>query len=165
LSLRPLCPDDVDALHLAMCGQGVLSFFPTTQPPSRARVRTLVASQLEHWREHGFGWWAVEERVSRAFAGWCGLQYLPETDEVEVAYMLGREFWGRGLGTEAATAAVDFGFCEMGLATIVALVHPENVRSRRVIEKLGMEFIEEALYFGMTVRRYVLSSSGTGAGV
>jgi ribosomal-protein-alanine N-acetyltransferase len=165
LTLRPLRPDDADALHCAMHGRDVMRYFPNAQPPSRRRVSAIIAHQLEHWRDHGYGWWAVEMRDTGAFAGWCGLQFLAETGEIEVAYMLGREFWGRGLATEAALAAIEFGFDELRLDEIVALVHPENTRSRRVIEKLGMAFIAEAVYFGMTVRRYVLTSSGAGAGM
>ena len=157
LTMRSLHPDDAEELHRVMHERDVLRFFPSTQPPSRERVSSLIARQIDHWREYGYGWWALEDRRTSAFVGWCGLQYLPETSEVEVAYLLGREYWGQGLATESAVAAVGYGFDEIGLGTIVALAHPDNTASQRVIEKLGMAFVDAAVYFGMTVRRYSLT--------
>jgi RimJ/RimL family protein N-acetyltransferase len=119
-------------------------------------VEKLVASQLAHWAEHGYGWWAVEMRADGAFAGWNGLQYLPETGETEIGYLLGKPFWGRGLATEGALAGLGFGFEELGLGEIVAIVHPDNVASQRVIEKLGMSGGQRARYFGMDVYNYRL---------
>jgi ribosomal-protein-alanine N-acetyltransferase len=141
----------------------VLRYFPRTDPPPRDRVQKVVSGQLKHWDEHGYGWWAVEPRPERRFIGWCGLQYLPETDEVEVAYLLARAFWGKGLATEGAMASLQYGFEQHQLDTIVAIVHPENIASRRVIEKLGMSFTGGAHYFGMDVYRYVLDRSSFAA--
>jgi ribosomal-protein-alanine N-acetyltransferase len=97
--------------------------------------------------------------ASTATAGWCGLQFLPETAEVEVAYLLGPSHWGRGLATEAAKASLEYGFEQVALDQIVALVHPDNRASQRVIEKLEMPFVNVAEYFGITVRRYLMERS------
>jgi ribosomal-protein-alanine N-acetyltransferase len=138
----------------------VLQYFPNTQPPTLDKVSALIDRQLDHWQKHGYGWWAVEHRSSSRLVGWCGLQYLSDTDEVEVAYHISRDHWGRGLATEAASAAVDYGFRTVGLPAIIALAHPDNSRSQRVIEKLGMAFIEETVYFGIPVRKYRLVYPG-----
>ena len=119
----------------------------------------MIAHQLTHWQEHGLGWWAVERINEAGLVGWCGLQFLPETGEVEVAYLLGRAHWRRGLATEAALASLHFGFVGLGLCTIIALVHPENVASRRVIEKVGMSFVDQSVYFGMELLRYRVTRS------
>lgn len=155
LVLRPLAASDAESLHTIMQGREVLRYFPVTEPPSRKRVREMISRQGDHWRVHGLGWWAVVERRAESFAGWCGLQHLEETDEIEVAYLLGREFWGRGLGTEAATAAVRYGFGPLALESIIALVHPANQASQRVIEKLGLAWTGQAVYFGMNLDRYM----------
>jgi ribosomal-protein-alanine N-acetyltransferase len=68
--------------------------------------------------------------------------------------LLGRTYWHRGLATEAASASLQWGFEELALERIVAIVHPENLRSRRVIAKLGMACWGEARYFGMDCLRY-----------
>jgi ribosomal-protein-alanine N-acetyltransferase len=90
--------------------------------------------------------------------GWCGLQYLPDTDETEVGYLLGRDYWGRGLATEGSVASVKYGFDELGLEFIVGIVHPEHVASQRVLEKSGLSFVERARYFGMDCFRYLLEA-------
>jgi len=159
LTLRPFVEDDVDPLHRVMGDREVLRYFPSSDPPSRERIERLIEFQLEHWEKHGYGWWAVvlraEQRAALPLIGWAGLQYLPETDETEVGYLLGKPYWGRGLATEAARESVRFGFEDLGIETIVGVVHPENIASQRVLEKAGLSFVEEASYFGMDVRRYV----------
>jgi RimJ/RimL family protein N-acetyltransferase len=92
--------------------------------------------------------------------GFCGLtvpMFLPEVlPAVEVGWRLARGAWGRGLATEAARAALAFGFEEQGMAEIVAIVQPENVRSLRVAEKLGMTPRPDRFHAGANMRVKVL---------
>ena len=144
----------------------MLRYFPNTTPPPLDRVQRLVSGQLKHWDEHGYGWWAVSPRacgdagpVDEPLIGWAGLTYLPETGETEVAYLLGKPFWGRGLATEAARASLRYGFEDLGIGTIVGIVHPDNLASRRVLEKAGLSYLDRAHYFGMDVLRYAIERS------
>jgi len=91
--------------------------------------------------------------------GWAGLQFLPELDETEVGFLLDRPFWGKGYATEAALASLEFGFEHFGLDHIIALVHPENLASRRVIEKCGMSYTETLSLWGIELMRYRTESS------
>lgn len=154
LLLRPFTLQDVDALHGILSTEGILRYFPRTAPPPREQVERIVAHQLTHWEDHGCGWWAVELRDTPGLIGWCGLQYLPEFDAVEVAYLLGQPFWGKGLATEASRAAVRFGFAELGLERIVAIAHVDNQASQRVILKLGMTQVEALHLWGIDCYRY-----------
>jgi len=91
---------------------------------------------------NGFGLWAVEVRASGEFVGFTGLD-VPEFEAdfmpaVEVGWRLGRSAWGNGYATEAARAALAFGFEEVGLGEIVSFTTPANRRSRAVMERLGM---------------------------
>jgi len=101
-----------------------------------------VARKRAHWEEYGFGQWVVEIPVEASFIGVVGLETIsyetPFTPAVEIARRLARAYWGRGYATEAARAALDYGFNELGLTEIVALTVPANWRSRRVMERLGM---------------------------
>jgi ribosomal-protein-alanine N-acetyltransferase len=94
------------------------------------------------------------KRTSGELMGRCGLQLIPETGEVEIDFLLGNPFWGRGFASEAGRASLNYGFEELALDQIVGIVHPENVASQRVLEKLGMWFSEKANYFGIDVFRY-----------
>jgi ribosomal-protein-alanine N-acetyltransferase len=156
LALRPYRLQDVDSLYAILHEPEILRYFPNPAPPAHERVERLISSFLDHWQQHRYGWWAVEPLQNPALAGWCGLTYLPETDEVEVAYLLGHAFWGKGLATEAAEACLKFGFEQVGLERIIAIVHPDNIASQRVVEKNGMTLLDHNQYFGMDCLRYEL---------
>ncbi len=157
LTLRPLSEADTDDLFPIFNGEGVLRYFPNPNPPTRERVERFIRHQIAHWEQFGYGHWGVELTASSELMGWAGLQFLPETGETEVAYMLGKPYWGQGYGTEAARRALDYGFATLGLRQIIALVHPDNAASNHVIEKLGMPFTGRCVYFGMEVNRYLLN--------
>lgn len=93
-----------------------------------------------HWDEHGWGLWAVEVPGVAPFIGFVGLwpaDYV-EPGMVEVGWRMAREHWGRGYATEAARAALRFGFEERGLDEIVSFTVPQNERSWRVMERIGL---------------------------
>jgi RimJ/RimL family protein N-acetyltransferase len=168
LRLRPFAETDLDAMHRLLSEAGILRYFPTPGPPSRERVEKLIHRQIEHWEVHGFGWWAVELLGATGGApellGWNGLLYLPETDEVEVDFLLGRAHRGKGYATEGARASLGFGFSDLGLTTIIALAHPDNTASRRVMDRLGMRFAERTRYFNMDVCKYTLAADAAAHG-
>jgi ribosomal-protein-alanine N-acetyltransferase len=121
-----------------------------------ARSALTVARFVEHWAYHGWGVWAVHERPGGAFLGQCGLNTVDALGEVEVLYALARATWGRGLATEAAGAALAYGFDVIGLRRIIALTFPHNLRSRRVMEKLGMRYDGFVTVWGIEAVRYAL---------
>lgn len=87
---------------------------------------------------------AVTNKDSGKLLGWCGLGPLEfKPVDIEIYYGLAKEFWGKGLATEAARAVLRYGFNDIGLKEIVAVVSPANMASRRVIEKLGMTCIKQ----------------------
>jgi ribosomal-protein-alanine N-acetyltransferase len=162
LTLRSFTGSDAIPLHLIMDQPEMLRYFPNSKPPELDRVKRMISFQWEHWEKYGYGWWAMEvaeKKEKGRFIGWAGLQFLPDTDEVEVAYMLDRNFWGHGLATEAANEGLLFGFEQLKVDEIVGIVHPENAASIRVIEKLGMTYDLRKPYFGMDCFRYALTAA------
>ena len=118
----------------------VMEHFPSllTHAESDAMVERIEA----HFERHGFGLWAVEVLAEVPFIGFVGLA-VPSFDAhftpcVEVGWRIAHEYWGRGLATEAARACVSFAFDNAGLHEIVSITVPENIRSRRVMERIGM---------------------------
>ena len=158
LTLRPFTQDDDKYLHRIMNQPDILQYFPRTDPPDLERVQKIIEHQLTHWEEHRLGWWAVVPQGQTELIGWNGLQYLPETDEVEVGYLLSKQFWGLGYATEGAKASLEFGFEKLGLEQIIGLTHPENMASQNVLKKCGMRYMEQKEYFGMQLFRFVLRS-------
>jgi RimJ/RimL family protein N-acetyltransferase len=156
LLLRAFTDNDVEPMYHILNQEGVLRYFPPIDPPPRDRVQRMILGLLRHWEERGYGLWAVESRPSGALLGRCGLQHLPETEGVEVDFILGRPFWGQGFATEAGRASIRYGFERLGVESIVGIVHLDNRASQRVLEKLGMELVEQKEYFGMECYRYVV---------
>jgi ribosomal-protein-alanine N-acetyltransferase len=105
LKLRPLQLKDAATMQQTLKDRDVWRYFPLSEIPSLKKTQTYIEGQLEHWAAHGFGHWALENG-SHDLLGWCGLQFLPETNETEVAYCLGKPFWGKGYATEAARASL-----------------------------------------------------------
>jgi RimJ/RimL family protein N-acetyltransferase len=132
----------------------IMQYFPNTVPLKMERVQALIERQLTQYEEYNLGWWAVVPDGQPDLIGWNGLQYLPETEEVEVGYLLSKQFWGRGYATEGARAALQFGFETLGLGQIIGLTHPDNKASQNVLLKCGLEYVEQKEYFGMLVNRY-----------
>lgn len=154
MRLRGFVPEDPAVFHHLLGEEGVLRYFPRSEPPNLERVEQMVDGILNHWEHHGYGLWAVEARDSGAFMGRCGLQLIETTGEVEIDFLLGRPFWGQGFATEAAKIALDFGFSTQYFPAVVGIVHPDNIASQRVLEKLGMSMLEKTRYFGMECLRY-----------
>lgn len=120
----------------------VMRYFPATRTRTRAESDTQIDRIEQHFTTHGFGFWAMEERDTGIFLGFTGLARVsataPFAPAVEVGWRLARPAWGHGYATEAAHAAVEFGFGELGLQEIVSLTAAGNERSRAVMRRLGM---------------------------
>lgn len=140
----------------------VMAHFPV--PLSREQSDALVRRIEEGFETHGFGAWALEMRATGEFIGFAGLS-VPRfeadfTPCVEAAWRLAAEHWGHGYATEAAHAAIRDGFDRCGLEEIVSFTVVANLRSRRVMERLGMTFAGEFehpdLPEGHPLRRHLL---------
>jgi RimJ/RimL family protein N-acetyltransferase len=141
LLLRPWRDEDIAGFAEMSADPAVMEYLLPLSERGLS-VEAWVARARAHWDEHGFGQWVVELPGEASFIGVVGLGLVgyqaPFTPAVEVAWRLARAYWDRGYATEAAHAAVDYGFDRLGLGEIVALTVPANQRSRRVMERLGM---------------------------
>jgi ribosomal-protein-alanine N-acetyltransferase len=157
LVLRPLEASDVPAYAAIRGDPEVWRWMPggaAKAPDAAAAAAERVPRFAAHWRDRGYGVWGVVERAGGALVGHCGLNWLEQFDEVEVLYMFARPAWGKGYATEAARAAVEFGFGPAGLQRIIGLVHPQNRASQRVLEKLGLGYRHDVTFQGMRARFY-----------
>ena len=118
----------------------VMEYFP--QPYTEERTRQFVERIRERWRELGYGLWAAERKDTGRFIGYVGLWPAtfpaPFTPAVEVGWRLAADQWGHGYATEGARAALAYGFETLGLDEVVSFTSVLNVRSIRVMERLGM---------------------------
>ncbi len=154
LILRGFIPADYEPLCAILGDRDVLRYLPNTEPFPPEVVERIIQRQGVHWQEHGYGWYALEDRQTGEMVGWCGLNVLDETGETEIKYLLKQSHWGCGLATEAASRCVQDGFDLLGLDEIIGLVHPENSASRHVLEKLGMRYTGALHLWGLDLERY-----------
>jgi RimJ/RimL family protein N-acetyltransferase len=164
LYLRRWLPSNRAPFAQMNCDPRVMEFFPG--PLSRQESDALVDRIEAHFQQHGFAQWAVEIPGVTPFAGFIGLS-IPRfeahfTPCIEVGWRLDAAYWNRGYATEGARAALEFGFRWLQAKEIVSFTVPLNVRSRRVMEKLGMtrspsdDFDHPLLPEGHPLRRHVL---------
>ena len=156
LRLRTWREDDL-APYARICADPEVMRY-LSGPMTREHSEQQVSEFVRHWEERGFGLWAVEEKSSGAFIGFIGLLYHEDWSEgkhrTEVGWRLGRPFWG--LATEGAMASLRYGFEEVGLDLIISIAVPENLASRRVMEKLGMTLRGETRFKGSDVVWYAV---------
>lgn len=141
----------------------VMEFFPS--PLARAESDALADRIEAAFELQGWGFWAVESKAGGDFIGFVGLAVpradLPFSPCVEVGWRLAREHWGQGYASEAARAALNAGFEQLGLEQIVSFAVLANRRSRAVMERIGMldsgeDFEHPALAVGSALRRHCL---------
>ena len=139
LTLRPFRIGDLRPLHAMWTDPEVGRWVGGTHTRMQ-QSREELAQHMQHQVRHGFAFWAAEERETGALVGEVGLMLLEgRGPEVEVGWCLGRDSWGKGYATEAAEAWLQAGFHQLGLDHVIAAVLEDNVRSRRVCDRLGME--------------------------
>jgi RimJ/RimL family protein N-acetyltransferase len=164
LILRRWRPSDREPFARLNGDPRVMEHYPAPLSPQESD--SLVDRIESHFRRHGFGFCAVALRHSGEFIGFIGLNIpaweVPCMPCVEIGWRLAPEHWGRGLATEGARAVVRHAFDALALEQIVAFTTPGNVRSWRVMEKLGMthdsadDFDHPKLPAGHPLRRHLL---------
>ena len=130
--------------------------WPGGQPPSEREVLLSLQDKERHWDRLGFGMWLMRDRETGEMVGRGGLQwttYVKDLDEVEAGWSVVPERWGQGLATELALASIDVAFGPLELAELVAFTLPDNIASRRVMEKAGFEYDKEIVHASL---RHVL---------
>ncbi len=145
LILRHQVSTDLDDLFGLYCDPDVSRYIPDAPRSYEEAREELEWFMNGHPKHPELGLWATIHKVTGKFIGRCGL--LPWTidgqDEVEVAYLLAKEYWGQGLGTEAARAIADYGFEQLQLSRLICLIDRDNQASIKVARNIGMTFEKE----------------------
>jgi RimJ/RimL family protein N-acetyltransferase len=152
VTIRCLRMSDGDAMHRIFGDAEVMRYGDGTH--TREWVDQWLRDYIEHhYAAWGFGMWSIEERINGEPIGYCGLSRDPKRckpKETEIGYRLIRDYWGRGLATEAVCAVRDYATGKLRLPTLIAIIDPENSASIRVIEKAGFRFDREVMFEGYT---------------
>lgn len=156
LILRAFVPEDLADLYRVFGDAEVMRYISGGKARSLEETEKGLARTIEAWETRGFGFWAVTIKGSGKLIGYCGFMPLEDTSEIELAYGLAQSYWHSGFATEAARACLRYGFEELKLKRIVAVVNPENLASQRVLEKLSLRYTKDVHHYDADLRYYEL---------
>ncbi len=143
LCLRPAAADDAGFLVILMNDPSYLHFIGDRGVRTVADARDYLASALVYRYERGLGMRVVEALAGGGPVGICGLVQRPDLPFVDLGYALLPGQAGQGYALEAARATLDHAFTDLGLPCVLGVTRPDNLRSRRVLETLGMRLVDE----------------------
>jgi [ribosomal protein S5]-alanine N-acetyltransferase len=150
LVLRELSLTDADDLLEIWGDERAMRLFPKTL--NREELQGWIERNQKRYDDLGHGIWAVIVKESAQFAGDCGLviQDVEGALELEVGYHFKPRFWGNGYATEAARGCLDYAFTRLGHRRVISMIRPENLPSRRVAERNGLQIEREIFWRGYT---------------
>ena len=163
LYLREFHPDDAFFFYTLNEDPEVLKYTGDA-PFSSLQDARLFLEGYDQYQKYGLGRWAVIDKTSEEYLGWCGLKYSPELNETDLGFRFFRKYWGQGYATEAAQACIQHGFEQLQLEMIVGRAMSANIASVKVLEKAGMKFQRtmnfdghDGVYYQITKKTYATS--------
>jgi RimJ/RimL family protein N-acetyltransferase len=140
LTLRVPAPEDIDAILAIHTDARACAHNPSDALTSRAEAEDLFHSWLEQWQRHGTGYWTIRATDSGELLGFCGLKFVTLHSRRVLNFFcrLGPQHRGRGVGSEAASAAIQWARSHWPEVPIIARVRPANHASRRLAQRCGL---------------------------
>jgi ribosomal-protein-alanine N-acetyltransferase len=155
LRLRPIDRNDGSRLLQLSSNPKVMKHINGGKTLSEKEIEVDLQNRLGALTDL-FGYWMIESLEEEEFIGWVALKKLEKTEKIEVGYRLLEEHWGKGYAFEAASELLKYAFLRLHLKEVVAVTLEENVRSLRVLEKLGMKYKKKARFYGFNCCYYEL---------
>jgi RimJ/RimL family protein N-acetyltransferase len=157
LLLRQVTTADLDDWAERIFGDPeVIRYMPKRDMTPLQRAERAFNNYNRLWETHGIGGWAITDKKDGEFIGSIEIEYLDDTDEYELGYCLSKDYWNKGIATEAARGVVRFGFENANLERIIAVVVPENNASWKVLEHIGLIYEKKAFYYNLDVVFYAI---------
>jgi [ribosomal protein S5]-alanine N-acetyltransferase len=157
LFLRMFEARDLEAAHRLFNDGEVQKYLSPKNRRTREQLEASLKKFVGRWDERGFGLWCVTEKHCGEMIGYCGFQNFEQTADVEIVFGYLKEYWGKGVATEALKACLNFGMEKLSFEKIFAVTNPANIGSIRVLEKSGMSFLEREFHYGMETVIYSIS--------
>ena len=149
LIIRRFTPQDLEKMIALRSDDEVIKYLGGRRLQNPEAIAKRFEFYIDCYQRFGYGMCAMIWRETSEMIGWSGLQPLEDSEDTEVGYGMIKEFWGRGIGFEAARAWLEYGFRVVDLKSIVAVASPENTGSWRIMEKLGMRREKTETHYGM----------------
>lgn len=159
LRMRKLTAEDLPWLVEMRSPDAVNRYLGGIRMQNAEALARRMQSYIDCYEKFGFGFCAMELKATGELIGTSGLQPLEDTGEIEVGYNMSEKYWRQGYGHECAIEWLTFGFETVGLERIVAVAHPDNTGSWRIMEKCGMSYQKIDTFYGMQCVYYAITSS------
>lgn len=161
LIIKPSSVEHFDQMYALYSDLDVM-LYHGSGPKSDEKIRALVTKIIQHQEKHGFSSGNVFEKETGEFVGRAGLIYVELKDDqpdIEVGYLLYKQFWNRGYATELAKAILNWGFKNLSIDKLVANVRPENSGSINVLKKIGMSYVGLVNCYDTVMERYEIAKA------
>ncbi|MBK8448574.1 MAG: GNAT family N-acetyltransferase [Saprospiraceae bacterium] len=147
LILRQLVPSDDIGMFELDSNPEVHKYLGNKPVTNIEECRSIIESVQKQYLENGIGRWAMIEKSSGNFTGWTGLKFIKDkinnhVDFYEVGYRIIQEYWGKGYAAESTKASLKYAFENLNAKEVFGITNVENLKSRKVLEKCGLKFIE-----------------------
>jgi len=149
--------DALEEIYALYSDPEVMRYYGGCGAKTYEETQTFMSKMISHQNKHNFSSGNVYEKESALFIGRAGLIYLEMNDdqpEIEVGYILHKQFWNKGYATELAKAFLEWGFSNLPITKLVATVHYENTGSRHVLEKIGMHYVGKLHCYNAEMAKY-----------
>jgi len=139
LLLREFEIDDAESFYELNLNPNVIKYTGNSAFKDTSEAKAFLEN-YSYYQRNGFGRWAVINKPTQQFIGWCGLKYDRELGETDIGFRFFEHFWNQGFATESAKACIDYGFKELNLKIIIGRAMKENSASIKVLEKIGLQY-------------------------
>lgn len=151
LVLREILPTDRFGLFAIDSDPDVNTYLGNKPVERIEQTDDIIVFIRKQYVDNGIGRWAVIEKNTNTFIGWCGLKYIKEltnnhNNYYDLGYRLNKNYWGKGFATEAAKATLDYAFNIMKLKDVYAIADSQNVASKNIIQKVGLKYVNTFKY-------------------
>ncbi len=158
LILKAPTLEEIDDLYLLQSDKEVMKYIGTGAR-TKEKVIDATESAIKHYQDHGFSLGLLYEKETGLLVGQAGLIYLEYNDkqpDIEIGYRLHKRYWGMGYATEVTKALIVWGFNHLSVNYLIAVINPENLKSKRVLEKSGMHYVGRQAAYGGAVDKFII---------
>lgn len=151
LILREILPSDIEGMFELDSDPEVHKYLGNKPVTDRGKIIDIINFVRQQYIDNGIGRFAIIDKKTNEFIGWTGIKFVTDLTNnhqnyYDLGYRLIRRFWGKGIATEAAIASLEYAFNKLNAKEVYAAASCENIGSNKILQKIGMNFIETFYY-------------------
>jgi ribosomal-protein-alanine N-acetyltransferase len=164
LILREILPTDIDGMFALDSDPEVHKYLGNKTVTNKEQIVELINFIRQQYVDHGIGRWAIIDKRTNEFIGWTGLKFVTaltndHKNYYDLGYRLIKKYWGKGIATETAHVSLEYAFSTLNIDEIYAAASIENEGSNKILNKIGMNFIETFYYEDIKCNWYKMDKS------